>query len=161
MKNIVLVGFATSGKTTVGKLLANKLGCNFVDCDQLLEAQHGKSIAELFSDGEQAFRKLENQLLSTLPTTDAVVACGGGAVLNKNFELLSQGATVVWLQIGVDTCLSRLGTTKRPLHDGKDSEWLAKLWAERNALYQQFANVVVDANGTVDNVVNEILCKLK
>ncbi len=160
MKSIALIGFATAGKTTVGKILASRLGCSFVDCDQLLEETHGKSISQLFNDGEQQFRALENQLLATLPTTNTVIACGGGAVENTNFNLLAHNTTVVWLNVDLDTCLLRLGTTARPLHDNKDETQLAQFMARRNNLYASYANVVVDANGNAESVVQQICDKL-
>ena len=157
MKSIVLIGFAAAGKSTIGKLLADKLGCNFVDCDQLLVAQQGKSVSQLFEYGEQHFRALENNLLATLPTQDTVIACGGGAVENANFKLFVQDATVVWLQIDVDTCIARLGQTARPLQDGKTACQLVEFMQKRNDLYRQFATITVDANGTIDQVTDQIL----
>ena len=160
MKSILLIGFATAGKSTIGQRLANQLGCNFIDCDQLLVAQQGKSIAQLFEGGEQHFRWHENAMLATLPTTHTVIACGGGAVLCSNFGSLANSCDVVWLDIDVNTCLARLGQTKRPLQDGKSVGELQQLLAKRNTLYAQYANFVVDANGTPDQVLQQILAKL-
>ena len=160
MKSILLIGFATAGKSTIGKLLTHKLGCSFVDCDQLLQQASGKSIADMFAIGEDYFRQQENKLLATLPTADCVIACGGGAVLNDSFQSLASSCIVVWLDIDVATCQSRLGTDARPLQDGKSVGELQQLLAKRNILYSQYANFVVDANGTPDQVLQQILAKL-
>lgn len=160
MKSIVLIGFAAAGKSTVGKLLAQKLGCNFVDCDQLLQQTSGKSIADMFAMGEDYFRQQENRLLPTLPTTDSVIACGGGAVLCSNFASLARHCTVVWLDIDVATCQSRLGTVRRPLQDGKSATELAQMMDCRNPIYSKYANAVVDANGAPTQVIKQILVQL-
>lgn len=160
MKSIVLIGFATSGKTTVGKMLADKLNCQFVDCDQLLAQTHGKSIEQLFEGGESNFRQLENNLIATLPLANTVIACGGGAVETPNFNYLAQNCTVVYLDIDVFTCMLRLGETKRPLHDGKTATELADFLCRRAPMYKKYADVVVDANFNPSKVLQEILAKL-
>ena len=160
MKSILLIGFATAGKSTIGQRLANQLGCNFIDCDQLLVAQQGKSIAQLFEGGEQHFRWHENAMLATLPTTHAVIACGGGAVLCDNFSSLANSCDVVWLDIDANTCLARLGQTKRPLQDGKSPTELAAMLQQRNDLYAKYSTIKVDATASMDEVFSQILDKL-
>ena len=160
MKSIVMIGFATAGKSTVGKLLAQKLGCSFVDCDRLLQETYGKTIEQMFREGEDYFRQRENNLLATLPTQDSVIACGGGAVLNDSFAGLASSCTVVWLDVSVATCQGRLGKAVRPLQDGKSTDELQQLMAKRNTLYAKYANFVVDANGNPTQTLNEILAKL-
>ena len=84
MKNIVLTGFMASGKTTVGKKIANKLNLIFYDTDKIIEEQEGKTISQIFEDsGEKYFRELENKLAIALKSVEnAVIATGGGFVIN-------------------------------------------------------------------------------
>jgi len=118
-QNIVLVGFMGTGKTCVGKLLAGKLGMSFVDMDDVIEKQEGKSISLIFAeDGEPYFRKLERKLVRELSCKkDLVIGAGGGVVLNRyNIEEFSCTGRVVCLTAEPETILERVTKdTHRPL----------------------------------------------
>ncbi|TAN22578.1 MAG: bifunctional shikimate kinase/3-dehydroquinate synthase [Actinomycetota bacterium] len=108
---IVLVGFMGAGKTTIGYLLAEKLGLPFVDVDMLIERRQRRSISQIFEDeGEETFRKIEHEtIVETLNGPDAVVALGGGAVEHPGTRLALDSALVVYLEVGYDEAVLRVG----------------------------------------------------
>lgn len=124
-RNIVLLGFMGTGKTSVGKKLAAQLKREFIDVDQLLEDRLGVSIAEFFaSDGEAAFRKLEKETISVLAQkSDLVLATGGGAVLDReNVAALQKKGLLILLTAKPETIAKRLaGDHSRPLLGEKTS----------------------------------------
>jgi shikimate kinase len=150
--NIVLVGPMGAGKSVVGALLARRMGLPLVDVDAMVEAEAGARIAELFRrEGEAAFRERESALLARCLAADGrIVATGGGAVLAAgNRQQLRERGLVAWLQADPGTQLQRLeGCGDRPLLEGADR--LARLQAlasERDPLYREVADIVVDTRG--------------
>lgn len=106
-----LVGYRTSGKTTVGRLVAERLDRGFLDCDEYIEQRTGLTIAEIFQKcGESYFRELESQALENLTRRDGIVlATGGGAVLRyKNIQLLQRCGTVVHLAVSAEEAFKRM-----------------------------------------------------
>ncbi|MER3452509.1 MAG: hypothetical protein C4344_02140, partial [Acidimicrobiia bacterium] len=120
-RHLVLVGMMGVGKTSVGRLVAARLGREFVDTDAAVQVRTGRSVRELFeSFGEAAFRDAESEALAAAlgRSEPAVIAAGGGAVLRRENRELLAGATVVWLRAGLATLLGRVGSgTHRPLLD--------------------------------------------
>ena len=159
---ITLTGFMGSGKTTVGKVLADFLGCPFYDLDDLIVKKAGKSIPEIFAqDGEPAFRELEARLLRQTVTkyaeSTAVLALGGGAILAPaSAALLREKTVCIYLRATLDTLLARLAgeTAGRPLAD----DALAERLAAREPLYEETAHVIIDTDGlSPDEVADEII----
>ena len=159
---ITLTGFMGSGKTTVGKVLADFLGCPFLDLDELIVKKAGKSIPEIFEqDGEPAFRLLEAKLLrqtvEKYTENTAVLALGGGAILAPASAALLHDKTVcIYLRATLDTLLARLAgeTAGRPLADDAFAERLAS----REPLYEETAHVTLDTDGlSPDEVADEII----
>ena len=159
---IALTGFMGSGKTTVGKVLADFLGCPFMDLDDLVVKKAGKSIPDIFAqDGEPAFRELEAQILrktvAKYAESTAVLALGGGAVLAPaSAALLHEKTVCIYLRATLDTLLERLAgeTAGRPLADAS----LADRLASREPLYEKTAHVIVDTDGLSPNeVADEII----
>ncbi|NDY95550.1 shikimate kinase [Wenzhouxiangella sp. C33] len=137
-----------SGKTTVGKALAPRLGLEFVDLDQQIEQRCGVDVSLIFEiEGEQGFRAREHAMLVELSKRQGMLlATGGGSVINPaNRELLRATGLVVWLQTGVDQQLRRLARDqRRPLLRAPDRrERLEALAAERDPLYRTCAHRVV------------------
>ena len=155
---IILIGFATTYKSTVGKILAQKLNLPLFDVDSQIEHSQGKTIPHIFAEqGEEYFRKCESQMLSVCPST-AVVSCGGGTPLSQNFSSFCQNSIVIWLTATAKTVISRLGSPARPLFDGLTIEQIAQKIEQRNAVYKQFASVVLSTDGKTSNqVADEIL----
>jgi shikimate kinase len=147
---IVLIGAPGSGKTTVGAMLAERLGVAFHDADAIIVERAGKSIAEIFTDdGEAAFRTLEQQITAELLTLPGVLSLGGGAVLSADTRAALRGHRVVWLRIGLSQSVKRVGLdTARPLLLGNVRGQLLKLLNERAPLYAEVATEVVDTDDT-------------
>ena len=159
---ITLTGFMGSGKTTVGKVLADFLGCPFMDLDDLVVKKSGKSIPDIFAqDGEPAFRELEAQVLrktvAKYAESAAVLALGGGAVLAPaSAALLHEKTVCIYLRATLDTLLARLAgeTAGRPLADAS----LADRLASREPIYEETAHVIIDTDGlSPDEVADEII----
>ena len=153
MKNIVLIGMPGCGKTTIGTLLAEKLGRTLADADEKIIALAGKSIPEIFSqDGEPTFRDWETKALTELgKQSGLVIATGGGCVTQKrNYPLLHQNGYLVWLE---RDC-SVLPTDGRPLSQAND---LGKMYAARKPLYEAFSDIRVENTGTPEEAAQKIL----
>lgn len=153
MKNLILIGFMGAGKTTVGKLFSREKGRKFVDTDERIVREQGKSISELFDErGEGYFRDLETELLERMleDTKGAVISVGGGMpVREENRELLRQLGCVIYLSATKETILSRVnGDGSRPMLNGEDLEArVTRLLREREALYKKAAHVEVRTDG--------------
>jgi len=169
---IALTGMPGSGKTTVGRILADALGCPFMDLDELIEKKAGKPIPQIFAeDGEAAFREWEGkqlkQTVSKYAGADAVLALGGGSVcLPGAAQLLQDKTLCIYLRASVDTLAARLqGASGRPLLSGTApsqlealTATLATLLAAREALYDQAAHVTLDTDGvTPEAIADEII----
>lgn len=164
-RNISLIGFMGAGKTTVGKALAERLGMSFVDLDEEIVAAAGMSVPEIFArEGEEGFRERESAALKkALDREDAVIACGGGAVLrDDNVALLRNRSRVFLLRISAEEAEIRLkGKGGRPLlSEGGMKEAIDRLLSERAARYEEVAHEAVEAKGrSPEEVVEEIVAR--
>ena len=157
MRNIVLVGMPGCGKSTIASLLSQKTGRIAVDADTEIVNLTGKSIPDIFrEEGEEAFRKLETQVLKELgKQSQLIIATGGGCVTRpENYPLLHQNSIIFLL----NRSLERLPREGRPLSQGAD---LQEMFAVRQPLYEAFADHAVDNNGTCVETVNQILALLE
>jgi shikimate kinase len=160
--NVVLIGFMASGKTSVGRRLARRLGYRFVDTDHFIEQELGCTIAELFdSRGEPYFRELEARLARRLAQLDnAVISTGGGfAITPGNLELLKQAGPVIFLKASLEDILQRLERdTRRPkLKEGELRETVTRLLDERLPRYAQADFTVETAQKGMNRVAGEII----
>jgi len=156
-----------SGKTTVGQIVAERLGRQVRDSDEDIEAQTGRTVREIFEhDGEAAFRALESQVLadalaSTVPLV--IAAAGGVVLLPENRTRLRDGAFTVWLRADPAVLVDRVGTgDHRPLLADDPARVLQNLSQQRRPLYQEAADAVVDIGMlTPEEVAEKVLAAMK
>jgi len=153
-KNIVLIGFMGSGKSTVGRELHQRLGYALVDMDQLIEQRERRSITSIFAtEGEEAFREMETRLLVELndPTAPRRIISTGGGVIGRaqNRQLLRTLGYVVWLHAPIPVILERTSKSRdRPLlHTADPAARIEALLALRKPLYAETAHLRVDTSG--------------
>lgn len=154
-ERIILIGYRGSGKTTVGRLIAERLGWDFADADEHIEAAAGRSIAAIFaSEGEAEFREREAAVLGQLCRQPRLVAAtGGGAILRPaNRELLRAAGFVVWLRVSPEIAWARLQAdpttaARRPnLTTTGGIEEVRALIAARESLYRETADLIADTD---------------
>ena len=158
-QNIVLIGMPSSGKSTVGGLLAESDGREFIDTDLLIAERACKSIPEIFAaEGESGFRKLESEVIADVAAkSGCVIATGGGSVLNPaNVRKLKQNGVLVFLDRRPELLC---GTADRPL--SQNSEAMARLYEQRYPIYTASADITVDSNGTVSEAAELIKKELQ
>jgi shikimate kinase len=158
---LVLVGPPGAGKTTIGALVADALGVEFVDTDQLIEAEAGKSVADIFiEDGEEAFRELEHAAARrALAGHDGVLALGGGAVLRPETRTALAAAPVVALGVGLTDAVHRVGLARdRPLLLDSPRARISAMLRDRAPLYAEVSRLTVDTSGRApDEIATEII----
>jgi shikimate kinase len=165
--NIALIGFMGAGKSAVGKALAAAAGMDFIDLDNMIEEQAGKSISEIFArDGEASFRLIEAAIANDAAGREnTVIACGGGVVLDQaNIEALRRNAVIIYLAAEPSTMLRRVlnSREKRPLLQTIDpAAAMDDLLKHREPLYEAAADRIVntsdlDIGGVVQNILAEM-----
>lgn len=167
-ERIILVGFMGSGKTTIGKLVAEELGYKLVDTDQLIEEQEGMSVSQIFSfSGEEHFRDLESACIGQLSMESRLIICTGGGLpmYNNNMQALLRLGTVIFLKVGVETVLNRVGLAEsRPLLSGKSTsekrKFIKQKLNERNPVYEK-ASMIIAAGRPAQSVAMTIIKKLR
>ena len=160
--NIILVGFMGSGKTTVGKHLALRLGYRFIDTDTMIEKSSGKKIAELFAISEDYFRSWEFQITKALQSNHkSIISTGGGLVtVQKTADLLKTLGSILYLKVSPDSVYERTKhSTHRPLLKTENpQETISKLLNQRDPIYESVAQRVIDCdNISVEDILNMIL----
>ncbi|HUV44016.1 MAG TPA: shikimate kinase [Dehalococcoidales bacterium] len=167
-RNIALTGFMGSGKSAVGKVLAGRLGRRFVELDDVIEEMAGKSIPDIFrQDGEIAFRELEIEATRRVSkSTDMVIACGGGIVLNMiNIDRLRETSRIVYLTASPGAILrrTRADDNERPLLDVPvPAERIRELLRFRRPFYERAADLRISTSRlSTDSVAERIISQLK
>jgi shikimate kinase len=158
---LVFVGAPGSGKTTIGKQVAEKLSVEFIDVDNEIEMDEKTTISEIFvKKGEAYFRQLERAKISELLNSfDGVLSLGGGSVLDELTRQALAIAPVVWLKVSSGDASSRVGLgLSRPVLMGNVRSTLVKLLEERTPLYEEVADWEIDTSGkSIEQVVQEVL----
>ena len=167
MKNLVLIGFMGTGKSAVGRAVAQRLGRAFIDLDERIETREGRVIAEIFRDqGEPYFRDVESSVIAEAAAQEgAVIATGGGAVLRpQNVERLKANGILICLRADAATIARRISRKpSRPLLTGEGDvrERIERLLAQRAPAYA-VADITIDSDDhPIDRVVEEVLRHVK
>lgn len=148
---VFLCGFMGCGKSTSGRLAARKLGCSFCDTDDLIVEDQGMTIPEIFAQkGEPYFREVEARIVREVCGKPAVVACGGGALLNPGTAAAAAKAgPVIFLDADFDTCYERIsGDSNRPIAASSTREELLERFNTRREIYLKHSTVTVDCSGS-------------
>ena len=169
--NIILIGFRGTGKTTVGKILAQRLGKEFIDADEYLEQKEGKTIKEIFErGGEKLFREIEAQVIAELCLlNDRIIATGGGVILREeNVKRLKKNGIVILLDADVATIYKRISgdaqtQVRRPNLTNLDRcQEIEYLLAYRRPLYDKIADFVLDTtNISTNDAANKIIAFIR
>ncbi|MBO6214850.1 MAG: shikimate kinase [Lachnospiraceae bacterium] len=165
MNNIYLIGFMGAGKTTVGKIAAELCNMRFVDTDDMIVEKKGMSIPEIFdSEGEEAFRRIETEVIKSLgDESRLIVSCGGGAAANEvNVPLLKQGGRVVYLKTSPRKVFERVGESdNRPLLNGRRSvSGIEELMLKRIPKYERAADIIIDTDDKSPEEIAKLLFDL-
>ena len=160
-KGIVLIGMPGSGKTTLGQDVANELNLKFVDMDYFIERSTKKSINEIFESGEEVFRAYETKTCEVLSRLEnSLISTGGGVVKKRENIDYFKDFIVVFINRPLELIVEDVDTSTRPLlQDGKSK--LINLYRERIDLYNQYADVIVINDGSISDIVSEIVEKTK
>lgn len=155
--NLVLIGFMGCGKSSVGKLLAQKVQATFIDTDALIELRQNKSISEIFAlEGEPFFRKLEQDIITKLACDkNIVISTGGGLPI---FSEIPSTMKTIYIKTSFETILSRMTKeeiAKRPLF--QDRAKAHELFTSREAIYEAKADLIIDAEQPLEKVCEVIL----
>lgn len=167
--NVVLIGFRGSGKSTVGRTLADRLGWSFVDTDALIEERTGMTIREIFADqAEEGFRDLEAQVVAEVAGLDRhVISTGGGVVLREaNVEALRRSGKLVYLTAPPEVLWKRIfddthrHQTRLKMDPDNGLQQVRKAIMEREPIYMLASDCIVDtANRSVDSIVSRVLTR--
>lgn len=159
MKNIVLIGMPGAGKSTVGVVLAKRMGMSFMDSDLVIQEQEGKTLHEIIEQiGTEGFLEVEDRVNAGINPKNTVIATGGSVVYGKNaMEHLSQIATVCYLKLSYESINDRLGDLAQRGVALKDGQTLLDLYQERIPLYEKYAKLTIDCeNKNIREIVGEI-----
>lgn len=159
MKTVFLCGFMGCGKSTVGKALADRLGCGFCDMDTYITEKEKMEIPQIFAEkGEKYFRERETEAIRELAETGGVVACGGGAMLKKeNAEIAAEMGNVFYIEVPFDLCYSRIeGDTNRPIVMNNTREELERIYESRVPIYRENSRFTVSGDGSAVEIADRI-----
>lgn len=159
--NIVLIGMPGCGKTTLGRMLSKKNGYSFIDIDEMIEHKFD-TIINLFKQGEDCFRQKETICAKEASLNEnTIIATGGGIVTrDENMKALATNSIIVFIDRSLDNIMLYIENDTRPLlNDGKDK--LKDLYVSRYHLYKKYADIIIDGNQKLDEVLNAIIVAVK
>ncbi|MCI6810872.1 MAG: shikimate kinase [Lachnospiraceae bacterium] len=158
-KSVTLIGMPGAGKSTVGVVLAKRLGYAFVDADLIIQQKEGRLLHQLIEErGLEGFLDIENRINASLSPQSAVIATGGSVVYGKEaMEHLVQTTTVIYLQLSLEALAQRLGDLRKRGVVLRKGQSLEELYEERVPLYRQYAHITIDCEKKdISGIVEEI-----
>lgn len=158
MENIILIGMPGCGKSTLGRMLAEKTGRTFYDADEVLEQREQRTIKSFFAESEDAFRAAETRTLRHLAALKgAVIATGGGAVKRgENMEMLGKSGVIVFIDRLPEQIIGCIDNDDRPLL-ADDRQKIFKLYEERIGLYRKYADYTAENGGSMEAALDRLL----
>ena len=158
--NIVLIGMPGAGKSTIGVVLAKKLGYRFLDSDLVIQEQTGKLLHELIEEhGLLGFNQIENEINAALDTRHSVIATGGSVIYGKEaMEHLKQIGCMVYLQLSCEELEERLGDLQERGVSKRPEQTLRDLYEERCPLYEKYADVTVNCE---DKMIRQVVAEIQ
>lgn len=160
MKNIIFIGMPASGKSTVGVVIAKRLGYDFIDTDLLIQKQENRLLKEIIADvGNEGFLAIENQVNREVEAERAVISPGGSVIYCKEaMEHFKEIGTVVYLQVPFETIHSRIRNAKNRGVVLKKGQTLRDLYEERTKLFEKYADYVVSEEGlSLEETIDKVL----
>ncbi len=157
--NIILIGMPTSGKSTVGVILAKILGFKFIDADIVIQEKESRKLSEIIeAEGVEGFIEIENRINSEISSQRAVIATGGSVVYGKEaMEHYKEIGTIVYLKVSLDVLKKRLHHAKQRGVVMRDGQTLDSLYYERAKLYEKYADITIDeAENSLEDVVSQV-----
>lgn len=164
MKNIVLIGMPGAGKSSVGVVLAKRMGFSFLDSDLLIQEREGMLLHEIMEKkGLGSFKEIENQVNASIVAERAVIATGGSAVYGREaMEHLQSIGQMVYLQLPCDELVERLGDLHQRGVAMEEGQSLVSLYKERCPLYEKYAEVTVQCGGKqIREIIDEIVWRIQ
>ena len=162
--NIILVGMPTSGKSTVGVIVAKILGYNFVDADIVIQKKDGRRLSEIIEqEGVEGFIDIENKINSGIEVEKTVIATGGSVIYGAEaMEHYKNIGRVVYLKVGMEVLTKRLKNVKQRGVVMRPGQSLIALYNERSVLYEKYADITIDEkDNTMEEVVADLIAALK
>ncbi len=160
MKNIIFIGMPASGKSTVGVVVAKRLGLGFVDTDLLIQAQEKKLLKEIIAEvGNEGFLAIENQVNRDLQVENSVISPGGSVVYcEEAMNHFKEIGTVVYLKVPFETINRRISSAKNRGVVLKDGQTLKDLYDERTKLFEKYADYIIEEGGlSLEETIDEVL----
>ncbi len=160
MNNIILIGMPGAGKSTVGVVLAKRLGYHFVDSDLVIQDKTGKLLHQIIDEkGIDGFIKIENDINTSLSLVKTVIATGGSAIYGKeSMEHFKRIGTIVYLKLSYETITDRLGDLNERGVAVRKGQNLVDLYEERRPYYEKYADITIDCEDKmIRNIVEEIV----
>ena len=154
--NVVLIGMPTSGKSTMGVILAKILGYRFLDADIVIQEKEGKKLSQIIEEeGVDGFIEIENRINAGIETEKTVIATGGSVVYGKEaMDHYKNIGKVVYLKVDMDTLTKRLHNAKQRGVVMREGQSLVSLYNERSALYEKYADITIEEK---DHTMEEVI----